>query len=120
MPDDRPAPPTAPLKPRDFLILLALAGGERHGYGLIQDIRELSDDRVHMDPANLYRALRRMVRDGLVLDSGRRAGDGGAERRVYRLSDAGRQTAADEAQRLERLTVAARARRLITGPGVTT
>jgi hypothetical protein len=42
-----------PLAPREFLVLLALAAGRSHGYGLIQETERLSDGRVAMDPANL-------------------------------------------------------------------
>lgn len=111
-------PVTIPLKPRDFLIFLALAEGERHGYGLVKEIESLSDGRVRMDPANLYRALRRLVRDGLVVDAGRRMADGETERRFYSLTDAGRHLAASEARRLEKLTLVARARQLIGDPEI--
>lgn len=104
-----------PLQPRDFLILLALAEGERHGYGLVQEIESLSERRVRMDPANLYRALRRLVRDGLVADVGRREHVEG-ERRYYALTEAGRRLAATEARRLEKLTAVARDRHLIPDP----
>lgn len=109
-------PVSIPLQPRDFLIFLALADGERHGYGLVKEIESLSDGRVRMDPANLYRALRRLVRDGLVADAGRRADTAEQERRYYALTDAGRSLAAGEARRLEKLTAVARARQLITDP----
>lgn len=111
-------PVSIPLKPRDFLIFLALADGERHGYGLVKEIESLSDGRVRMDPANLYRALRRLVRDGLVVDAGRRIQGADGERRFYSLTDAGRQLAASEARRLEKLTLVARARQLISDPEV--
>ena len=109
-------PIAVPLQPRDFLILLALADGESHGYGLLKEIENLSDGRVRMDPANLYRALRRLVRDGLVVDAGRRPADAAAERRYYALAEAGRRLAASEARRLEKLTAVARARHLISDP----
>jgi len=111
-------PISIPLPPRDFLILLALAEGDRHGYGLIKEIQNLSDGEVRMDPANLYRALRRLVRDGLVADVGRRSVESTAiERRYYALSEGGRRLAGSEARRLEKLTAVARSRQLISGPG---
>lgn len=105
-------PSTAPLQPRDFLILLALADRDRHGYGLVKEIDSLSDGQVRMDPANLYRALRRLVRDGWVEDLGLRAGESAPRRRYYALSAEGRRLAATEARRLERLTAVARSRLL--------
>lgn len=104
-----------PLAPRDFLILLALAAGQRHGYGLVKDIEELSDGTVRMDPANLYRSLKRLVQAGLVLDLGRRQVELEERRRYYGLSDQGRQLAAAEAARVDRLAAVARARRLLPG-----
>ena len=104
-----------PLAPRDFLILLALAAGERHGYGLVKDIEALSDGEVRMDPANLYRALKRRVQVGLVLDLGRREVASEERRRYYGLSDQGRQLASAEALRIDRLAAVARTRRLLPG-----
>ena len=109
-----PAPLT-PLAPRDFLILLALAGGDLHGYGLVKTIESESDGEVRMDPANLYRALRRMRRDGLVQEvTGPDTGDG-PDRRYFRLTPLGRRIAASEAARASRLSRLARARKLLPG-----
>jgi len=35
-----------PLRPVEFHILLSLAAGERHGYGIIQDIQDRGDAPV--------------------------------------------------------------------------
>ncbi|MEM7583388.1 MAG: PadR family transcriptional regulator [Acidobacteriota bacterium] len=111
--------PISPLQPRDFLILLALADGERHGYGLIKEIHELTDGAVRMDPANLYRAIKRLLRDGLVEDRGRRPAAQARDerRRYYAMTSEGRRVAAGEAGRLEKLTAVARSRHLIPEPG---
>lgn len=114
MTDQDPLSFASPLKPRDYLILLALAGGERHGYGLVQDIEHMTDDGVRMDPANLHRALQRLVRDGLVTDLGRSEA-GGRQRRHYALSGDGRARARAEAARLDKLSAIARARDLLPG-----
>jgi DNA-binding PadR family transcriptional regulator len=104
-----------PLAPRDFLILLALAGGDLHGYGLVKTIESESEGEVRMDPANLYRALRRMKRDGLVQEvTGPDTGDG-PDRRYFRLTPLGRRLAASEAARAGRLARLARARKLLPG-----
>ena len=104
-----------PLRPRDYLILVALSGGELHGYALIREIEGLTGAGVRMDPANLYRALRRLVDQGLVAESeSRRAPDADDERRrYYAVTEAGRRVASAEARRLERLTAVARQRRLL-------
>jgi DNA-binding PadR family transcriptional regulator len=48
-----------PLRPVEFHVLLSLAAGERHGYGIIQDAEALGETSVP-DVGTLYRALRRM------------------------------------------------------------
>jgi DNA-binding PadR family transcriptional regulator len=105
---DRRIETLLPLRPVEFDILLSLAGGERHGYGIIQDARE----RGHAAPdiGTLYRALARMVDQGLI-EAGDRlpAPDAGEERRnYYRITAAGLKVAKAEARRLESLTRAAR------------
>jgi DNA-binding PadR family transcriptional regulator len=87
-----------PLRPVEFHVLLSLAAGERHGYGIIQDIQTRGD------------APARMVEAGLIEPASRRpAADAGDERRnYYRITAAGRRAAAAEARRLELLTKAAR------------
>ncbi len=98
-----------PLRTVEFHILLSLAAGERHGYGIIQDIQIRGDAPVP-DVGTMYRALARMVEAGLIEAASRRpAADAGDERRNYsRITPAGRRAAAAEARRLERLTKAAR------------
>jgi DNA-binding PadR family transcriptional regulator len=98
-----------PLRPVEFHILLSLAAGERHGYGIILDIQERGDDLVP-DVGTMYRALARMAEAGLIEAAARRpAPDAGDERRnYYRVTAAGLRMAKAEARRLEALTRAAR------------
>ena len=98
-----------PLRRVEFHILLSLASGERHGYGIIQDIEARGETSVP-DVGTMYRALARMVEAGLIEAADRRlAPDRGDERRnYYRITSAGRRVARAEAQRLELLTRAAR------------
>ena len=49
-----------PLAPRDLLILAVLGEGPLHGYGIIKAVEVRSRAGVLLDPANLYRVLRRM------------------------------------------------------------
>jgi DNA-binding PadR family transcriptional regulator len=92
----------------EFHILLSLAGGERHGYGMLQDARELGE--AVPDIGTLYRALARMVDQGLIETADSRpAPDAGDERRnYYRITDVGLRVAKAEARRLDALTRAAR------------
>ena len=98
-----------PLRPVEFHVLLSLAAGERHGYGIILDIQSRGDAAVP-DVGTMYRALARMVEGGLIEAAARRpAPDAGDERRnYYRITDAGLTVARAEARRLELLTRAAR------------
>jgi DNA-binding PadR family transcriptional regulator len=97
-----------PLRRVEFHILLSLATGERHGYGIIQDI-EARGDTSAPDVGTMYRALARMVEAGLIEAAGRHAGDGGEERRNnYRITNTGIRVARAEAKRLEAMMRAAR------------
>jgi DNA-binding PadR family transcriptional regulator len=98
-----------PLRPVEFHILLSLAAGERHGYGITRDIEARGDAAVP-DVGTMYRALARMVDGGLIAATDRRpAPDADDERRnYYRLTDLGLRVAKAEARRLEALTRAAR------------
>jgi DNA-binding PadR family transcriptional regulator len=98
-----------PLRPVEFHILLSLAAGERHGYGIIQDIQERGDAPAP-DVGTMYRALARMVEARLIEAAARRpASDASDERRnYYRITETGRRVATAEARRLEVLTRAAR------------
>jgi len=95
----------SPMRPIEFYILLALARGELHGYGIMQATERQSEGRVLLDPGTLYRAIQRLRAGGLLDEADRReAGDLENERRrYYELTEAGREAAADEAQRLHGL-----------------
>lgn len=106
-----------PLRPVEFHILLSLSAGERHGYGIIQDI-QARDGAPVPDVGTMYRALARMVDAGLIEAAARRAAaDASDERRnYYRITEAGRRVAIAEARRLEALTRAARLGGLLSKP----
>jgi DNA-binding PadR family transcriptional regulator len=104
-----------PLPPRDFLILLALVDGPLHGYAIVKGIEADSEGSVRMDPANLYRALRRMERDNWVEEvEGEAEGEGEERRRRYGLTSSGRAVVIAETARMRRLMETARVRRLTT------
>jgi DNA-binding PadR family transcriptional regulator len=106
MPKTTSSPPPEdflPLKPVEFLILMTLATGERHGYGIMLDIAERTGGSV------------RLLSDKLLTESARRpAADLDDERRrYYALSPLGRRVVAAEALRLRALVRAAEASRII-------
>lgn len=116
---DRPRrePPSfLPLRPVEFHILLSLAGGERHGYGIIQDA-ETRGEASPLDVGTLYRALRRMREQGLIEEASAPASEasGDERRNYYRMTPLGLQVGRAEARRLASLTRAARAGGLLEG-----
>jgi DNA-binding PadR family transcriptional regulator len=106
---DRRRTPHPPMRRVEFHILLSLAAGERHGYGIILDIQAHGESAVP-DVGTMYRALARMVENGLIEAASRRpAPDADDERRnYYRITEEGLRAAKGEARRLEALTRAAR------------
>ena len=113
---ERPVDVFLPLRPVEFHILLSLAAGERHGYGIIQDAEARGETSVP-DVGTLYRALRRMEDQGMIIAADRRhAPDAGDERRNYfRILPLGLRVAQAEARRMAALTRAARINGLLEG-----
>ena len=108
-----------PLNPRDYLILFSLVSSRRHGYGIVKDVERQSGGRVQLDPANLYRSIKRLVRDGLVTEAevDSASGDPDDRRRYYAMTEFGHRVVALEAARLAGLADAARSRKLIPQDG---
>jgi len=114
MPPSRaPEPPLPPLKPTELLILMMLTAGERHGYGIRQDILEHTRGTVELEAGNLYRHIRRLEDEGVLEESGRRPAADDERRRYYRLTPVGRRVLAAELRRLRALVRLAEERRVI-------
>ena len=107
-----------PLTPATYYMLLSLAEGEKHGYAILRDVSRRTEDRVSLNVGTLYAALRRLERQGLIIESDERPDPSldDERRRYYALSVLGRQVAAAEARRLERAVDLARAARLLPNP----
>jgi len=115
-PDDTRPDELLPLQPRDYLILLALADGEMHGHGILKVVEEHSGG-VLFDPANLYRSLRKLERDGLAAEVPEPTpSDDKRQRRYYALTALGHDVLTAESTRIARLADAARARNLVADP----
>jgi DNA-binding PadR family transcriptional regulator len=99
-----------PLTPAVFHILLALADGPLHGYGIMQAVEATAGGDPPMGPGTIYGSLQRMEEAGLVREA---AGRGDDRRRVFMLLPAGRRALAQEAERLSRLAALVRGRRLV-------
>ena len=104
-----------PLTPVVFEILLSLAGGERHGYSIMQDVEARSAGAVTLRAGSLYRALGRLLDDGLVeeLDERPDPAMDDERRRYYRITRRGVRAAQAEAARLADVVADARARKLL-------
>ena len=104
-----------PLTPAVFNILLALADGEKHGYGIMLEVEVNTDGQVQMAPGTLYGSIKRMLKSDLIEESDERADPemDDQRRRYYRLTDLGRRTLRMEAERLASQIRVARAKNLL-------
>ena len=102
-----------PLRPVAYQVLLALAGGERHGYGIVQDISRRSAARIKLEPGNLYRTLKWMLDHQMIEESDRRpaAHLDDERRRYYRITRFGWRVGVAETARLEALVAEAKTKR---------
>ena len=102
-----------PLTPISFEVLLALLDSDRHGYAVLQAVETRLSGKLPLRTGTIYRALARLMDEGLI----ERAGGSGQEedprRRYYRITPYGRATARAEARRLADQVEAARAHRLL-------
>jgi DNA-binding PadR family transcriptional regulator len=99
-----------PLSPATLHILLSLAGGDRHGYGMMQEVVRQSEGQYRLGPGTLYDNLQKLLAARLVLEVGQRPGDDDSRRRYYRLSPLGRAVLAAETSRLDGVVREAKAR----------
>jgi DNA-binding PadR family transcriptional regulator len=93
----------------EFHVLLALIDGPRHGYGLMQDVEELSSGGVQLGPGTLYTAIKRLRASGLISETDA----DGDRRRCYKLTRKGKSVAEAETRRMHELVRVARKRGLL-------
>ena len=100
------------LTPAVFHILLALSDQDRHGYGIMLEVAERTNQQVRMGPGTLYGTLKRMLEGNLVEECDERIDpDLSDERRkYYRITRQGRRAVSAEAERLQALVRMARAK----------
>lgn len=91
-----------PLTPAVFNILLALADGEKHGYGILLEVEANTNGRAVVGPGTLYGSIKRMLNAGLIEESDERADPemDDQRRRYYRLTGLGQRVLGLEAERL--------------------
>jgi DNA-binding PadR family transcriptional regulator len=90
-----------PLAPAALHILLSLAGEDRHGYGIMQEVARQSEGKYTLGPGTLYDNLAKLLDRGLVEAAHRREEGDDPRRRYYRLTPFGRRVLAAEIARLE-------------------
>jgi DNA-binding PadR family transcriptional regulator len=108
--DDPATDPGGALTPAVFHILLALAKGKSHGYGIMGHVKGFTSGEMRLGPGTLYRSIQRMLVDGLIeeLEIALHDESDDDRRRHYRLTRKGLAVARREAQRLAGLVDVAR------------
>ena len=103
-----------PLPPATFHILVALAGDDRHGYAIMQDVAERTGGSLTLSAGTLYRSIQRMLEQGLIAEVRQRPAPANDDerRRYYRITAFGTAVAKAEARRLADMLKLARARGL--------
>jgi DNA-binding PadR family transcriptional regulator len=94
-----------PLKTHWFYIMLSLAGGEQHGYGIMQEVLNRTTGKVRLWPATLYGSIKRLIEAQLIEESDERPAPelDDARRRYYRLTSLGKRVLDAECDRLQEL-----------------
>src|SRR5271170_6415570 len=105
-----------PLSSAALHILLALAGEDLHGYGIMQEVARQSEGVYKVGPGTLYDNLQKLIQAGWVQELGPRRGDDDPRRRYYQITDAGRDVLGAEAARLTRVVREARLRLRVPNP----
>jgi DNA-binding PadR family transcriptional regulator len=90
-----------PLSPAALHILLALAGEDLHGYGIMLEVARQSEGQYKLGPGTLYDNLRKLMMQRCVEENQRRAAGDDPRRRYYRLTGMGRRVLSAEVARLE-------------------
>lgn len=108
-PDSTEVSALLPLPPATFHILLALAAGDRHGYGIIQDVAARTGGALRLSPGTLYRSIQRLLEQGLIAEPKRRSDpQDDPRRRYYQITPFGTAVARAEALRHAQLVRLAR------------
>jgi DNA-binding PadR family transcriptional regulator len=105
-----------PLSPAALHILLSLAGGDLHGYAIMQEVARQSEGKYKLGPGTLYDNLQKLIDRGWVQEPGRKAGDEDPRRRYYRLTTAGQGVLEAEIERLSEVVREGRSRLRILNP----
>ena len=103
-----------PLAPAAFLILFALSSGDKHGYAIMREARELSDGGFQIGPATLYTTIQRLLESGWIEEAPSPKNSDG-RRRYYALTRSGKSVLTTELDRMAALVRKSKAMRLRSG-----
>jgi DNA-binding PadR family transcriptional regulator len=106
-----------PLPAAAFQIMLALSGGDLHGYAIMREVEEQTGGRLRLGPGTLYGSIQALL-EGRLIEEVERPGDTEERqerRRYYRLTVAGRKRARSEAEKMADVLRVARARKILRG-----
>ena len=104
-----------PVTPAVYQILLSLADGDRHGYGIMQEVDERTNGEIRLGPGTLYRTIKRLRKAGSIegLEVSESKTEDDDRRRFYRITASGRKMLENEVRRLARLVAQAETKRVI-------
>lgn len=102
--------PDLPLTEATYLILLSLAPGPKHGYGILKDVEDLSHGRIIFSTGTLYGAIKRLLEQGWITraEAGESEEENTRQRKEYILTPTGRQVLNAEVSRMGEMLQAAR------------
>jgi DNA-binding PadR family transcriptional regulator len=105
-----------PLTAAAFHVLVAVADGDKHGYAVLKDVKRRTAGRVTLTAGTLYGVVRRLLAEGLIVESDERPDPAldDERRRYYALTAFGREVVSAEADRLATMVELARAKHLVT------
>jgi DNA-binding PadR family transcriptional regulator len=113
--DDAAVQAMLPLPPATFHILVALSSGDRHGYGIIQDVEARTNGELRLSAGTLYRTIQRLLEQGLISEQSRIVRGDDPRRRYYRITKLGTAVVRADAERLAQMVSLARDAGLIVG-----
>jgi DNA-binding PadR family transcriptional regulator len=106
-----------PLTPTVFHMLLALADGEKHGYGIMQAVEEETQGKMQIRTGSLYGSIRRMIDAGLIQEMNERPDPelDDERRRYYGLTDFGRRVLTAESARIAKAMAVIQGKHILDG-----
>ena len=114
--DDKPVQAKLPLPPATFHILVSLSAGDRHGYGIIQDVEARTGGALRLSAGTLYRTIQRLLDEGLISEVARATSlRDDPRRRYYRITKFGLAVVRADAERLAQMVSLAQGAGLLEG-----